>query len=586
MSSSTAGRKFWSNRLASPASTPGKALIMSRKTTRTSGRSRTSLPASSDRPEDAWLPIGKLIAYGLQHVLTMYGGIIAVPLIIGSAAGLPPGQTALLVTASLFVGGLATLLQSVGVPFIGAKLPIVQGVSFAGVATMLAILAGPGNDLTTVLGAVIVASLAGFIIAPFFASIIRFFPPVVTGTVITAIGLTLVPVAADWAMGGGDAPEAEYGSMANILLALGTLAVIMLLSKVGSATISRLSILLGLIIGTLAALAMGMADFSDVGDSSWVALPEIFGFGLPTFDLAAIISMFIVVLVIKTETVADLMAVGEIIESPVDRRRLADGLRADMLSSAIAPVFGSFTQSAFSQNVGLVALTKVKSRFVAAAGGMLLVAMGLLPVLGALIAAVPMPVLGGAGLMLFGTVAGSGIRYLKSVTYDGNMNLVIVSASLAFSMIPVVQESFYDAFPQWFQTIFHSGISSAAIMAVLLNILFNELRFGNSENPSVFAAKPVRFLTPTDLRDLQEGDVFIDGKFVDCDGEEIPVVPDEKVEDVRDAIACGEVTATSEIQMIIDGKDPGQAAGRESAQATSKPEEAGRDARMRPGERQ
>lgn len=558
---------------------------MSRKTTRTSGKPRTSLPASSDRPEDAWLPIGKLIAYGLQHVLTMYGGIIAVPLIIGSAAGLPPGQTALLVTASLFVGGLATLLQSVGVPFIGAKLPIVQGVSFAGVATMLAILAGPGNDLTTVLGAVIVASLAGFIIAPFFASIIRFFPPVVTGTVITAIGLTLVPVAADWAMGGSDAPEAEYGSMANILLALGTLAVIMLLSKVGSATISRLSILLGLIIGTLAALAMGMADFSDVGDSSWVALPEIFGFGLPTFDLAAIISMFIVVLVIKTETVADLMAVGEIIESPVDRRRLADGLRADMLSSAIAPVFGSFTQSAFSQNVGLVALTKVKSRFVAAAGGMLLVAMGLLPVLGALIAAVPMPVLGGAGLMLFGTVAGSGIRYLKSVTYDGNMNLVIVSASLAFSMIPVVQESFYDAFPQWFQTIFHSGISSAAIMAVLLNILFNELRFGNSENPSVFAAKPVRFLTPTDLRDLQEGDVFIDGKFVDCDGEEIPVVPDEKVEDVRDAIACGEVTDTSEIQMIIDGKDPGEAAGRESAQAASKPEEAGSDARMRPGER-
>src|SRR5699024_4225003 len=164
-----------------------------------------------------------------------------------------------------------------------------------------------------------------------------------------------------------------------------------------------------------------MTDFSDVGDSSWVALPEVFGFGLPTFDIAAIISMFIVVLVIKTETVADLMAVGEIIESPVDRRRLANGLRADMLSSAIAPVFGSFTQSAFSQNVGLVALTKVKSRFVAAAGGLLLVAMGLLPVLGALIAAVPMPVLGGAGLMLFGTVAGSGIRYLKSVSYDGNM---------------------------------------------------------------------------------------------------------------------------------------------------------------------
>ena len=164
------------------------------------------------------------------------------------------------------------------------------------------------------------------------------------------------------------------------------------------------------------------------------------------------------------------------------------------------------------------------------------------------------------------------------------MNLVIVSASLAFSMIPVVQESFYDAFPQWFQTIFHSGISSAAIMAVLLNILFNELRFGNSENPSVFAAKPVRFLTPTDLRDLQEGDVFIDGKFVDCDGEEIPWCRTEAWK-TSAMPSPWEVTDTSEIQMIIDGKDPGEAAGRESAQAASKPEEAGSDARMRPGER-
>ncbi|HIW99242.1 MAG TPA: purine permease, partial [Candidatus Nesterenkonia stercoripullorum] len=195
---------------------------------------RKSIPASSTRPEDEWLPVGKLFTYGLQHVLTMYGGIIAVPLIIGSAAGITAQQTALLVTASLFVGGFATILQSVGVPFIGAKMPLVQGVSFGGVATMLAILSGPGNDLTTVFGAVIVASLLGFIIAPFFAAIIRFFPPVVTGTVITAIGLTLIPVAANWSMG-GDAEAADYGSLQNIGLAFITLAAILLLSKLGSA---------------------------------------------------------------------------------------------------------------------------------------------------------------------------------------------------------------------------------------------------------------------------------------------------------------------------------------------------------------
>ncbi|MDO5492724.1 MAG: nucleobase:cation symporter-2 family protein [Nesterenkonia sp.] len=528
---------------------------MSAETPGQRARRKTTVPRGSDRPEDEWLPIPRLAMFGLQHVLTMYGGIIAVPLIIGTAAGLTGEQTALLVTASLFVGGLATVLQSVGLPYLGAKLPLVQGVSFAGVATMLAILAGPGNDLTTVLGAVIVASLAGFVIAPFFASIIRFFPPVVTGTVITAIGLSLIPVAANWSMG-GDSEADDYGSLANITLAFITLGAIMLLSKIGSAAISRLSILLGLILGTAVGGLMGLTDFTEVGDGAWASLPGVFAFGVPTFDAAAIISMFIVILVAKTETVADLIAVSEIIDTRVDRRRIADGLRADMLSSAIAPVFGSFTQTAFSQNVGLVALTRVKSRFVVAAGGVFLVTMGLLPVLGQAIAAIPMPVLGGAGIMLFGTVAGSGIRYLKTVAFDGNMNLIIVSASLAFAMIPVVQEDFYHAFPSWFQTIFHSGISSAAVMAVLLNLLFNELRFGTPKDPSVFAAKPIRVLSPTNLKELKEDDVFVDGRFLDCDGEEIPVVPDDKVAEIRDAIDAGEITDTSQVQIVAESGRP------------------------------
>ncbi|OSM42172.1 nucleobase:cation symporter-2 family protein [Nesterenkonia sp. PF2B19] len=535
------------------------------KTTGAGSQKRRTLPAGSDRPEDEWLPVGKLMTFGLQHVLTMYGGIIAVPLIIGSAAGLPGEQTALLVTASLFIGGLATILQSVGLPFLGSKLPIVQGVSFAAVATMLAILTGPGGDLNTVFGAIIGASIIGFILAPFFARIIRFFPPVVTGTVITAIGLTLIPVAANWAMG-GDSSTDDYGSLANIGLAFLTLAIILLFSKVGSATLSRLSILLGLIAGTAAAAGLGMTDFSDVGSGSWVALPSFMGFGVPTFDVAAIISMTIVILVIKTETAADIIAIGEIIDTPVDRRRIADGLRADMLSSAVAPLFGSFTQSAFAQNVGLVALTGVRSRYVVAGGGAIMIALGALPILGQVIAAIPMPVLGGAGIVLFGTVAGSGIRNLKGVSYEGNMNLIIVSASLGFAMIPVVREDFYHSFPAWFQTIFHSGISSAAIMAVLLNILFNELKAGNSENPSVFAAKPVRILSPSDLRDLRDGDVFIDGKFVDCDGEEIPLVPDERVEEVREAIDRGEVTDTSQVQMIINGRDPREATPKGSSE--------------------
>lgn len=505
--------------------------------------------ANPNAPENERLPLGRSFAFGLQHVMTMYGGIIAVPLIVGNAAGLNTTEIGTLITACLFIGGLATILQSAGLPFLGSRLPLVQGVSFASVATMLAILSG-GGGLSDVFGAIIVASIMGFLIAPFFSKIIRLFPPVVTGVVITAIGLTLFPVAGNWAMGGDEA-DPNYGSIVNIGLAFLTLAVILVFSKIGIATLSRLSILLGLVVGTVVAFFTGHADFSAVGEGAPVEFPPPFAFGMPTFDIAAIISMFIVILVIKTETTADIIAVGEIIETPVDSRRIADGLRADMLSSAVAPVFGSFTQSAFAQNVGLVAISGVRSRWVVTAGGIIMLVLGLVPWLGEVVAAIPTPVLGGAGIVLFGTVAASGIRNLASVSYTGNMNLIIVAVGLGFGMIPVVMPTFYQDFPSWFETIFHSGISSSAIMAVLLNLLFNELKLGNSKNPSVFAAKPVRYLTPTQLEDLEDGDVFVDGKLKDCNGNEIPVVPEEKVAEVKSRIEHGEVTDTAELTKIV-----------------------------------
>lgn len=302
----------------------------------------------SERPEDKRLSIGSTFAYGFQHVLTMYGGIIAPPLIIGAAAGMSSQDIGLLIAACLFVGGLATILQTVGIPFFGSQLPLVQGVSFAGVSTMVAIVQG-GGGIQAVFGSVIVASLIGLAITPLFSKIIKFFPPVVTGTVITTIGLTLMPVAANWAMG-GNAKADNYGSMANIGLAAATMGVVLLLSKVGgNAAISRLSILLAMVIGTIIAFVAGMADFSKVGQGDIVAFPTPFAFGAPTFEIAAIISMLIVILVTLTETSADIIAVGEIVDTKVDSRRIGDGLRADMLSSAISPLFNSFTQSAFAQ---------------------------------------------------------------------------------------------------------------------------------------------------------------------------------------------------------------------------------------------
>ncbi|PMZ95111.1 MULTISPECIES: nucleobase:cation symporter-2 family protein [unclassified Pseudomonas] len=486
----------------------------------------TTSPSTSPapRPEDENLGLGANLAYGLQHVLTMYGGIVAVPLILGQAAGLAPAEIGLLIAASLFAGGLATLLQTLGLPFFGCQLPLVQGVSFAGVATMGAILGSQGGGgLPAVLGAVMAASLIGFLITPVFSRITKFFPPLVTGIVITTIGLTLMPVAARWVMGGNSASP-EFGSMANIGLAALTFAIVLLLSKLGSASISRLSILLAMVAGTLIAWSLGMADFSKVTEGPIFAFPTPFHFGMPTFHIAAILSMCIVIMVTLVETSADILAVGEIIDTKVDSKRLGNGLRADMASSILAPIFGSFTQSAFAQNVGLVAVTGVKSRYVVATGGVILVVLGLLPIMGRVIAAVPTPVLGGAGIVLFGTVAASGIRTLSKVSYKNNVNLIIVAASLGFGMIPIAAPNFYHSFPSWFETIFHSGISSAAIMAILLNLMFNHFTTGNSENQSVFAAAYERTIQYSDISALRDGDYFKDGKLFDAEGNEVPVL--------------------------------------------------------------
>ncbi len=275
---------------------------------------------ASPRPEDEKLSIAANLAYGFQHVLTMYGGIVAVPLIIGQAAGLSPSEIGLLITASLFAGGVATVLQTIGIPFFGCQLPLVQGVSFAGVATMVAIVTSAQTGeagLQVVLGAVMAASLIGFLITPIFSRVTRFFPPLVTGIVITTIGLTLMPVAARWAMG-GNSKAPDFGSMGNIGLAGLTLLIVLLLSKLGNATISRLSILLAMIIGTGIAWALGMTDFSRVAEGPVMALPEIFHFGWPVFSIAATLSMFIVIIVTLVETSADILAVGDILETKVD----------------------------------------------------------------------------------------------------------------------------------------------------------------------------------------------------------------------------------------------------------------------------
>lgn len=389
-------------------------------------------------------------------------------------------------------------------PYFGAQLPLVQGISFASVSTLLTIVLGKGGGqagMQAAFGAIIVSAVIGLIIAPFFSMVVRLFPAVVTGCIITVIGLSLMPVAAGWITGqqqvNGKA-NPDYASVSNIALAGFTLLVILVLMKVE--VLSRVAILLGLVLGTIGAFVVGKGSTDSLSGASAFAFPGLFHFGAPTFAVGAIISMTIVILVIMVETTADILAVGE-----VDSRRVADGLRADMVSSAVAPVFNSFPATAFAQNVGLVAISGIKSRFAVALGGGVLVVLGLSPWLAGVVNMIPQAVLGGAGIVLFGTVAASGIRSLSKVDYQGNNNLIIVAASIGFGLIPVVSTSFWGNFPDWFATIFDSGISSCAIMAVVLNLFFNVFKPGVPDEPTGLAAAPPLQVRDDEIETLDAG---------------------------------------------------------------------------------
>ncbi|WP_248242398.1 nucleobase:cation symporter-2 family protein [Microbacterium kunmingense] len=433
-------------------------------------------------------PLARLFPLGLQHVLAMYAGAVAVPLIVGGALGYSSEDLAFLISADLFVAGIATIIQSVGFWRFGVRLPLMQGVTFAAVGPMIAI--GQAEGIQAIFGATIACGLFMILVAPFFSQLLRFFPPIVTGTVILIIGLSLMRVATGWIVDGSE----DGAPPVNVAFAAATLLVIILIERFAPRALQRVSVLLGLAIGTVAALFVpGMVDWSGVGEAGWFALITPFHFGLPTFQVASVVSLIIVGIVIMTETTGDMIAVGEIVDKPVTRRRLADGLRADGLGTVIGGVFNTFPYTAFAQNVGLVSLTGVRSRWVATAAGVILVVLGLIPKISAVVEGVPRAVLGGAGIALFGMVAASGIRTLAKVRFD-NKNVLIVAISVGVALLPTVAPTIYDQFPQWFTLIFDSGISAGAITAILLNLLLNteEMRASRTGEPAFSAHDAVR----------------------------------------------------------------------------------------------
>ncbi|BCH25250.1 nucleobase:cation symporter-2 family protein [Mesorhizobium sp. L-8-3] len=475
--------------------------------------------SSTTHPVDEVLPAPRLAALGIQHVLVMYAGAIAVPLIIGRALKLEPEQVAFLISADLFVCGLVTIIQSFGATqWFGIKLPVMMGVTFAAVGPMVAMAnANPGVDgARLIFGAIIGAGIVGLIIAPLVSRMLRFFPPVVTGTIIVVIGASLMRIGINWIFGnpvGPTAPKlvapehaewlkavgelaaapgatipaipeklalaatvqnAAYAPVSNIVISAVVLGSILLIARFGKGFVANIAVLLGILVGGVLTASLGMMHFDKVATAGWFALVTPFRFGMPIFDPVLIITMTLVMIVVMIESTGMFLALGDMTGRKVTQPMLSAGLRTDGLGTLIGGIFNTFPYTSFSQNVGLVGVTGVRSRFVCVAGGVILIILGLVPKMGALVEALPTVVLGGAGLVMFGMVAATGIRILSNVDFKTNRNnLFIVAVSVGFGMIPLVAPDFKMWLPHGIHPLIESGILLASVSAVVLNVFFN-----------------------------------------------------------------------------------------------------------------
>lgn len=471
-------------------------------------------------PVDEVLPTPKLFTLGLQHVLVMYAGAVAVPLIVGRALKLDPADVAFLISADLFVCGIVTLIQSLGATqWFGIRLPVMMGVTFAAVGPMVAMANANGGaeGARAIFGAIIAAGIISIVIAPFVSRMLRFFPPVVTGTIILVIGVSLMRIGINWIFGNPVGPTAPqivdpahadwlkavtdgvtagsvsgvpampeglalaakmnnpaYAPLTNILVSAIVLVSILVIARYAKGFIANIAVLLGIVIGALIAIAMGTMNFAKVGEAEWFGLITPFHFGMPTFDAVMIVTMTLVMIVVMIESTGMFLALGDMTGKKVDQPMLSAGLRTDGLGTLIGGIFNTFPYTSFSQNVGLVGVTGVRSRFVCVAGGVILIVLGLVPKMGALVESVPTMVLGGAGLVMFGMVAATGIRILAGVDFAKNRNnLFVVAVSLGFGMIPLIAPNFKMWMPHSIHPLIESGILLASVSAVVLNAFFN-----------------------------------------------------------------------------------------------------------------
>ena len=403
---------------------------------------------------------------GLQHLLAMYSGSILVPIMIAGALGYNAHQLTYLISTDIFMCGVATFLQLQLNKYFGIGLPVVLGVAFQSVAPLSMIGASHGSG--AMFGALIVSGIYVVLVSGFFSKIANLFPSIVTGSVITTIGLTLIPVAI-----GNMGNNAAEPTVQSLILAVITILIILVVNIYTTGFIKSISILIGLIVGTAIAASMGLVDFTPVDQAPILHVPTPFFFGAPKFEITSIVMMCIIATVSMVESTGVYLALSDITKDPIDSTRLRNGYRAEGLAVLLGGIFNTFPYTGFSQNVGVVKLSGIKTRLPIYYAAGVLVLLGLLPKFGALAQIIPSPVLGGAMLVMFGFVSIQGMQILARVDFEHNEHNFLIAAVSIAAGVGLNNSTLFNGLPSAFKMFFANGIVVASVLAIILNAILN-----------------------------------------------------------------------------------------------------------------
>ena len=435
----------------------------------TSGTNTTAPPDSGTDPVDEVLPLKSLMLYGLQHVLVMAASPITAVFLVAQTLGFDAALTVSIISATFLVCGLGTILQSFGPAGFGARLPFIMVPGGAPIAIFLAI--AVQTDVQTAVGAVLMTGVFYFLALPVFRRLLRFFPPIVVGTMLLLVAINLVKIYGGTITGkpGSDG----FADPVNVGLALATIALTVIFSRVFTGTLQRISVMLGLIAGTLLAAALGRLDLTGVMDGPLVAVPHLFPFGLPKFDLIAALPLLIFSIISMAEATGQTIATAEIVDRKGDAHAIVPRtIRGDAVASILGSLFGTSLIITSGENVGIVRATGVRSRYVTATAGVILVVIALLAPVSRLASVLPGPVVGGTAVIVFSIIGVIGIHVLSRVDLRDHGAMFTLASGLAMGLMPILVPGVYSQFPQWSQMVLGNGLAMGTITAAVVNALF------------------------------------------------------------------------------------------------------------------